>query len=165
MFALLGVTIAACAWARWVTTHALGGGTETVRGLAMDGWWVFALGLVLVVGAAALLLTRSPVVGSLGVPVGILLLLVLGEVRSWISSVRGYLRVEGSAAGVSNPITRSVHRPFIAVHAGWPMQLLTVAAVFAIAGGTLAVSFSLARLARRGMRRGLGSDGQMIAAS
>jgi hypothetical protein len=118
-----------------------------------------------VVGAAALLLTRSPVVGSVGVPVGILLLLVLGEVRSSINEVRDYLRVEGSTAGVANPITQSVHRSFIAVHAGWPMQLLSVAAVLAIGGGVLAASFSLARLARRGMRRGLGRDGQMVAAS
>ncbi len=131
----------------------------------MDGWWVFALGVVLVVGAAALLLTRSPVVGTIGVPVGILLLLVVGEVRSWINSVRGYLRVEGSAAGVSNPITRSVHRSFVAVHAGWPMQLLTVASVLAIGGGALAASFSLVRLTRRKLRRGLGRDGQMVAAS
>lgn len=104
-------------------------------------------------------------IGSIGVPVGILLLLLLGEVRSWIDSVREYVRVEGSAAGVSNPVTRSLHHSFVAIDARWPIQLLAVAAILAIGAGVLAASFSFARLARRGIRRGLVSDGQRVAAS
>jgi hypothetical protein len=85
---LIGLALMLCALGPWVTTHKLGGGTETLRGLTIGGWWIAVLGLALVAGAAALWMARSPAIGSVGVPVGVLLLLLLGEVRSWIVEVR-----------------------------------------------------------------------------
>jgi hypothetical protein len=153
---LIGLALVICALAPWITTHKLGGGTETIRGLAIGGWWVVALGVALVAGAAALWTVRSPAIGSVGVPVGVVLPLLIVEVRSWIVEVRGYLRVEGSAYGVSNPITRSVQHPIVSLHGGSAIQVNTVAGVLAICAGVLAALFSVVSFTRGATRREYG---------
>ena len=149
---LLGFVIALLSLAPWVQTSRVGGDGENLTGVGLSnsGWLVFAAGALVAATGAVIFATRRPIVAAAALPAGALVLFVLSSVRQDLREVQGYLRVEGSAAGISTPITRAVHHPIAAIHLGWAVRSSEVAAALAIGAGGAVIAMWLLRLGRRG---------------
>jgi hypothetical protein len=139
LLATAGIVLFASALGPWVVTHTGSGGIEHLDGLRIGGrfMWIVELSLLLTAIATAL---RGPLLlsGVLAIGVGAFAGLFAQPLGSDIADVRGYLRVEGSAAGIANRITLSTHHPITALERGWGSNLLFVAAGLAFTAGVAA---------------------------
>jgi hypothetical protein len=145
-----GIASITAAFGPWVVTHTRSGGVEHITGVRLEslGWWVAGFGLILLAASAAA--RRWTVTSGLfAIPVGVLLWAWAHQVDADISDVRGYVRVEGSAAGISNSITHAAHLSGIdALRRGWGGTLLLAAAGLALAAAGIAVVVSASRFGR-----------------
>ena len=156
---LLGFVITLLSLAPWVRTSSVGGGGENLTGVGLSnsGWLVFAAGALVAATGAVIFATRRAIVAGAAIPAGALVVFVVSSVRQDLREVQGYLRVEGSAAGISSPITRAVHHPIAAIHLGWASRASDVASVLAIGAGVAVIAMWLLRLGRRGFPASLRS--------